>query len=75
MATDKSVSGFNRKCGRTPLHAGKGPVIDKSHVFEMITYNLTISQVIMFLHQTVVDRFKFNIDGWLEFNRLKVRQL
>jgi len=55
--SDISVPGTNMTgCGR-PCKTGYGPVLSIYHVFELFTYWMTISQVVVVLDQAVEDFF------------------
>ena len=57
-----------------PMHA-TGLFTDKGHVLEMIPDNLTITQIVVFLDQTVVKCFEFGVSNQLEVQQVQDRTI
>ena len=74
IPANESISGFDGPCRRSPPHAGYRSFIYKGHIFEMISDNLSITEIMMLLNQTVVKRLKSGISDQLDFNGREVRE-
>jgi hypothetical protein len=71
VPSDQRIPGFDGPCGRSPSQTCYGLLTDKSDVFEMIPYDLSVAQVVMLFEEAVVQRLKGGISGQLKPNRLK----
>ena len=75
IPSDKGIPGFDRLCRRSPSQTGDRLFTDKGHVLEMVSDNLTITQIMVLLNQAVIEGFKGGVPDQLELDRFKIRGL
>jgi len=75
VPTDEGIAGLDRPGRGAPSETGYRPIPYKGDVFEMITDNLSITEIVMLFDQAVVKRFKGGITHHFEFNGWEVREL
>ena len=75
VPTDEGIAGFDRPGRGAPSETGYRPILYKGDVFEMIPYDLQVTEIVMLLDQAVVKGLKRGITNQFEYNGWEVREL
>ncbi len=74
IPTDEGISCLDLPGGGAPAKAGHRPILQKGNVFEMSSYNLPISQIVMLLDKAVVKRLQGGVSNQLQSGRREVSE-
>jgi hypothetical protein len=61
IPTDKGIAGFHGPSGRSPAQAGHRSLVHEGHIFEMTADDLTVTEIMILVNETVIERFQGGI--------------